>query len=191
MDEKTIRAFLAIDPPEEILKEVGAVQNRLKNLIRGEIRWVRPEGIHLTLKFFGDIAENAIADISVAVEKAAAGARPFSLAIGGTGVFPDTHRPRVLWLGMDGDVARLLTFQEELERELRMIGFPGEERPFLPHLTLGRIKAPKGLLGLAKALESGERCTAGRFLATGLSLFKSELTPRGAVYTKLKWFPFA
>jgi 2'-5' RNA ligase len=190
-DEKSIRCFLALDPPGEILREIGKVRDRLQKLIRGDLRWVRPEGIHLTLKFFGDIPENAVENIAVVVEKAAAGAAPFSLAIGGAEVFPDQHRPRVLWFGMSGDVPRLLRFQQGLEDELGMIGFPAEERPFRPHLTLARIKSAKGLIGLAKALEKGEEYTAGRFIATGLSLFRSELTPREAVYTKLKWFPFA
>ena len=169
----------------------GRVQNRLRKLIEGDIRWVRPEGIHLTLKFFGDISGGDVANIATVVEKAAEEERPFSLAIGGAGVFPDPHRPRVLWLGMNGDVERLLAFQKGLEQALLQIGFPREQRPFRPHLTLGRIKTSRGLIGLAGALEKGEEYTAGRFVASGLSLIQSELTPRGAVYTKLKWFPFA
>jgi 2'-5' RNA ligase len=191
MDETTIRCFLAIDPPEEILREIGRIQERLQRMIRGEVRWVRPEAIHLTLKFFGDIPESAIADIAEIVGEAAAGAAPFSLAISGAGVFPDQRRPRILWLGMEGDVPRLLSFQQELEGKLGIVGFSPEERPFRPHLTLARIKSPQGLTGLEQVLENGEGYAAGRFLPAGLSLFRSELTPRGAVYTKLKWFPFA
>jgi RNA 2',3'-cyclic 3'-phosphodiesterase len=190
-DEKSIRAFLALDPPEEILREIGRIQGRLQKLIGGEIRWIRPEAIHLTLKFFGDISENDVASIAVVVEKAAVGAAPFTLSIGGAGVFPDQRRPRVLWLGMTGDVPRLLSFQRELEGELGMIGFPEEERPFRPHLTLARIKSPRGLTGLEKALEKGEGYAAGQFTASGIGLIRSELTPRGGIYTKLKWFPFA
>jgi 2'-5' RNA ligase len=186
-----IRAFLAIDPPEEILDAIGRIQGRLQRVIRGELRWVRPEAIHLTLKFFGDISEEAVADIAAVVEKAAARAAPFLLAIGGVGVFPDQRRPRVLWLGMDGDVPRLLRLQQELEAGLGMVGFPAEERPFRPHLTLARIKSSKGLNGLAQALEKGEEQKAGEFRASGIGLIRSELTPRGAVYTRLKWFPFA
>jgi RNA 2',3'-cyclic 3'-phosphodiesterase len=189
-DEKQIRAFLALDPPEEVLTEIGAVQNRLRKLIEGDIRWVRPEGIHLTLKFFGDIFPSNVADIVGVVEKAASGELPFSLAIGGAGVFPDPHRPRVLWLGMSGDVERLVAFQKRLDQAFLQIGFSCEERPFRPHLTLGRIKTSRGLIGLARALEKGEECTAERFTASGLSLMQSELTPKGAVYKKLKWFPF-
>jgi 2'-5' RNA ligase len=190
-DEKSIRSFLALDLPEEILREIGRIRNRLEELIQGDIRWVRPEGIHLTLKFFGDISEIDIANIAAVVEKAAAGAAPFTLSIGGVGVFPDSRRPRVLWLGMNGDVPRLLIFQKELERSLQLIGFALEERPFRPHLTLGRIRSPKGLTGLARVLEKGEEYAAAGFLASGLGLFRSELTPRGAVHTRLKWFPFA
>ncbi|MEK6534878.1 MAG: RNA 2',3'-cyclic phosphodiesterase [Thermodesulfobacteriota bacterium] len=189
--ERTIRAFLALDPPEEILREIERIQDRLRKLIRGDLRWVRPEGIHLTLKFFGDVSENAVVNISVVAGQAAAAVGSFELAIGGTGVFPDPSRPRVVWLGMNGEVARLVTFQQGLERALREIGFPPEERPFRPHLTLGRIKSPKGLTGLAEALEKEKTVTAGRFTASGLSLFQSELTPRGAVYTRLAGYPFA
>ena len=189
--ERTIRAFLALDPPEEILREIERIQDRLRKLIRGDLRWVRPEGIHLTLKFFGDVSENAVVNISVVAGQAAAAVGSFELAIGGTGVFPDPSRPRVVYLGMNGEVARLVTFQQGLERALREIGFPPEERPFRPHLTLGRIKSPKGLTGLAEALEKEKTVTAGRFTASGLSLFQSELTPRGAVYTRLAGYPFA
>ena len=128
-DEKKIRSFLALDPPEEVLREIGAVQNRLRKLIEGDIRWVRPEGIHLTLKFFGDISGGDVANIATVVEKAAEGERPFSLAVIGAGVFPDPHRPRVLWLGMNGDVERLLAFQKGVEQALLQIGFPPRSGP--------------------------------------------------------------
>jgi len=189
-DESTIRSFLALEPPEEILREIRQVQNRLKKMIHGDVRWIRPESIHLTLKFFGDISENAVANISAVTEKAAAAVRPFELAIGGAGVFPDMNRPRIIWLGMNGDVARLVAFQNELEQTLQGMGFPREERPFRPHLTLGRIKAPKGMTGLADALNKGETFAAGRFKASVLGLFKSDLTPQGAIYTQLAGYPF-
>jgi RNA 2',3'-cyclic 3'-phosphodiesterase len=189
-DEKTLRAFLAIDPPEEILHAIGGIQGRLQRMIRGEVRWVRPEAIHLTLKFFGDIPESAVVDIAAVVEKAVAGVAPFFLEIGGAGVFPDQRRPQVLWLGMNGDVPRLLGLQQVLEGELGKVGFPAEERPFRPHLTLARIKSSRGLTGLERALEKGEGYAAGQFTASGIALLRSELTPQGAVYTKLKWFPF-
>ncbi len=190
-DEKKLRAFLALDPPEEVLGEIASIQNRLRNLIQGYIRWVRPEGIHLTLKFFGELSGDDVANIATVVGKAVEKEAPFSLAIGGAGVFPDPHRPRVLWLGMSGDVERLRVFQKGLEQALVRIGFACEERPFRPHLTLGRIRTSKGLTGLTRVLEKGEEYTAGQFIASGLSLIQSELTPGGAMYTKLRWFPFS
>lgn len=189
-DEAPIRAFLAVEIPEEILKGVAVVQDRLRSRIYGDIHWVRPEGVHLTLKFFGDIPPGDVANISIVVEKAVAGVEPLALAVGGTGVFPDLRRPRVLWLGMQGDVERLLILQRELECELQRIGFPREERPFRPHLTLGRIRSSRGIAELAKILEKGRAYDAGQFVAAGLTLFRSELTPRGALYTRLKWYPF-
>lgn len=191
-DEKTVRSFLALDPPEEILREIGRIQDRLQKLILGAVRWVRPEAIHLTLKFFGDVPERDVAKISAVLGKAAAGVRPFDLTIGGVGVFPDRYRqPRVIWLGMGGEAVRLVTFQKGMERALQGIGFPREERLFMPHLTLGRVLTPKGLTGLKGVLEKGEMYTAGRFTASGLGLFKSDLTPRGAIYTRLAGYSFA
>ena len=190
-DEKPIRAFLALDPPGEILREIAVLQDRLRKWLPGDIRWVRPEGIHLTLKFFGDVFEKDVAGIAEIVRERAAGVAPFSLSVGGIGVFPDSRRPRVLYLAMKGDAERLAAFQGELERALKMIGFPGEERPFRPHLTLGRFRSPAGLTGLAGALEKGGEDAAGQFIASGLNLFRSELTPRGAIYTRIERFPFA
>jgi 2'-5' RNA ligase len=189
-DEKRIRAFLAIDPPEEVLREIDSLQGRLRTLISGDIRWVRPEGIHLTLKFFGDVTGADAETIAAVTREVALVEKPFSLVVGGAGVFPDPRRPRVLWLGMSGDLERLLLFQTRLDQALRLIGFPREERPFRPHLTLARIKDSRSLAGLGRALEKGEQYQAGRFAAAGLSLMQSELKTGGAVYKQLQWFPF-
>lgn len=189
--EAPIRAFLALDPPEAILNRIGAIQNRLRSRIRGDLRWVNPAGIHLTLKFFGDVPAADVARIAAVVGETASGQRPLNLSVGGVGVFPEPRRPRVLWLGMGGDVPPLVIFQQRLERVLAGIGFPPEERTFRPHLTLARIRSPRGLTGLAPVLEGREGWEAGRFVAAGVSLFRSERTPRGAQYTRLHHFPLA
>lgn len=188
--EAPLRVFLALVPPGEILRRVGEIQGRLRVLLRGDIGWVRPEGIHLTLKFFGDILPGDVARIAALVGEAAARQRPLRLSLGGTGVFPDPRRPRVLWLGLDGDVQPLLGFQRGLEGGLAGIGFPPEGRPFRPHLTLARIRSPRGLTGLAQALEPGGAGAAG-FVTAAIALVRSELTPRGAIYTRLHDFPLA
>jgi len=188
--EDTFRTFLAIDPPEAVRQEIGRIQEQLKRTVQGMIRWVRPAGIHLTLKFFGDITGADIARIADAVKPEAATAAPLDMQVKTIGVFPDLNRPRVVWLGMAGDVDRLLALQKVLDRRFMALGFPREDRPFRAHLTLGRIKTSKGLIGLARAVEQGAATEAGSFQARGLILFKSELKPAGALYTKLAEFPF-
>ena len=190
-DEKSIRAFLAVDPPQEVLNEVGIIQDRFKKAIRGDIRWVKPEGIHLTLKFFGYVSETDIANISEVVKNNIVNIKPFMLNIRRVGVFPSINRARVLWLGIDGDIDVLIKLQKSIDTELHKYGFEMENRPFSPHLTLARIKEPKGLIGLAKIMEKSEEYTAGSFTIDGLNLFKSTLTPKGAIYTKLGYFPFS
>jgi 2'-5' RNA ligase len=189
-EEKSIRSFLAVDPPREIIDAIGMIQDRLRKNIQGDIRWVRPQGIHLTLKFFGAISESDVANISLVVENTTSNIAPFTLGIKRVGAFPDVKRPRVLWLGMDGDVDTLTRLQKEVDAELQKYGFEKEDRTFRPHLTLARIKDPRGLIGLAKIMEKRENYEAGSFSAAGLNLFKSDLTPKGAVYTKLAYFPF-
>ena len=189
-DRGTIRAFLAMDPPPEVLRRIADIQEVLKKTLRGSISWVRPEGLHLTLKFFGDMAAEDLQPISEVVSGQAAGTRPLHLNIKGLGVFPGIRRPRVLWLDVGGEVARLIALQGILDQGFETCGIKQEERPFRAHLTLARIKSPQGLSGLDKVLEEKEAESAGPFEAKGLILFKSDLTPKGAIYTVLADFPF-
>ena len=106
------------------------------------------------------------------------------------GAFPSVNRPRVLWLGLDGDTDALISLQAQIDTGFQDYGFKKEERPFRPHLTLARIKEPKGLDGLAEAVKKNEDYNAGSFTISGLTLFKSDLKPTGAIYTKLAYFPF-
>jgi 2'-5' RNA ligase len=189
-NEKAIRAFLAIDPPEEIFSEIINIQERLRKAIQGDIRWARPEGIHLTLKFFGYVYESDIANISHVVKNNVAKTKALMLNVRSVGVFPSANRPRVLWLGIDGDTEALINLQMEIDAGLQDYGFKKEDRPFRPHLTLARIKEYKGLTGLAETVKKNEDYIAGSFTAGGLTLFKSDLKPTGAIYTKLDYFPF-
>jgi 2'-5' RNA ligase len=189
-DEGLVRAFLAIDLPDSLRGEIGKIQDRLRPHVSG-IRWTRPEGIHLTLKFFGDISEDEIETLSRVIENATGGVPPFSLRLGTPGAFPGTRRPRVLWIGVDGDVASLVKLQQEIERDLETGGFRMEGRPYRPHLTMGRFRDPLKPSGLERTLENiKDVYQAESFIAEGLTLFKSDLKPGGAVYTVLKYFPF-
>lgn len=189
-EEERVRAFLAIDPPEAVIRKIAAIQDSLKKSIHGSISWVRPQGIHLTLKFFGDIGREDIGSISGVVAGHAGNSRAMKLDIQGLGVFPNSRRPRVLWIGVGGETAKLIGLQQAIDGGLEACGFKKEERPFRAHLTLARIKSPQGLAGIDGMLTEKGHEAAGSFEAKGLTLFKSDLTPRGAIYTVLADFPF-
>lgn len=187
--EKNIRAFLAIEPPEDILQSVIRLQEKLKMEISGRISWTRPQGQHLTLKFFGDISRDDIYNISATVQKRIVTEQKLHLKIEKLGGFPDARRPRVLWCGVTGDVERLINLQKKLDGDFAAIGFPADDRSFKAHLTLARIKDPRSVSGFSEALTKHNAFTAGEFSVGELILFQSKLTPQGAVYTKLAVFP--
>ena len=187
--EKNIRAFLAIEPPEDILQAMSRLQEKLKREISGRISWTKPQGQHLTLKFFGDISAEDIKNICVAVENRIVSESSLNLKIEKMGVFPDARRPQVLWYGVTGDVEKLSVLQKQLDSDFASLGFPKEDRPFRAHLTLGRIKESRGLSGISEALTKHNAFAAGEFGCKELILFQSRLLQQGAVYTKLAEFP--
>ncbi|KUG22579.1 2'-5' rna ligase [hydrocarbon metagenome] len=187
-NEKNIRAFLAIEPPEDILQKISGLQDKLRREISGRISWTRPQGQHLTLKFFGDISREDINNISAAVQKRVVAERKLNLKVEKMGVFPDARKPGVLWCGVTGDVEKLIALQKKLDSDFAALGFPAEERSFKAHLTLARIKDPRDIAGMSEALKKHGEFTAGDFVADKLFLFQSNLSPQGAVYTKLAEF---
>jgi len=187
--EENIRAFLAIEPPEDILQAMSRLQEKLKREISGRISWTKPQGQHLTLKFFGDISAEDIKNICAAVENRIVSGSSLNLKIEKMGVFPDARRPQVLWCGVTGDVEKLSVLQKQLDSDFASTGFLREDRPFRAHLTLGRIKEPRGLSGISEALTKHNAFAAGEFGCKELILFQSRLLQQGAVYTKLAEFP--
>ena len=186
--EKNIRAFLAIDPPENILQAMSRLQEILKREISGRISWTKPQGQHLTLKFFGDISTEDVKNICSAVQNRATSEQSLNLKIEKLGVFPGARRPLVIWCGVTDDVEKLSGLQKQLDSDFAGIGFPRENRPFRAHLTIGRIKDPSGLTGISEALTKYNAFAAGEFSCKELILFQSRLTPQGAIYTKLAEF---
>jgi len=150
--------------------------------------WTRPQGQHLTLKFFGDISQEDVNNICAAVQKRTVSETKLNLKIEKLGVFPDARKPRVLWCGVTGDVEKLIILQKKLDADFAAIGFPAEDRPFRAHLTLARIKDSRDITGMSEALKKHGEFTAGDFIADKLFLFQSKLSPQGAVYTKLAEF---
>lgn len=180
----TFRAFVAIDLPDSVRSSLAAAQQTLKSY-GFRVKWVRPQSIHLTLKFLGNI-EVAQADAVVdAMTQAAKGCATMALAPSGLGVFPNARRPRVLWVGIGGQLDRLKDLQQALEAQLADVGFPKESRPFKGHLTLGRVKGKIAAPRLQAALADLGTFEADSFEANQIILFKSQLQSSGAVYTKV------
>jgi len=179
-----IRTFISIDLPEGIKEGISGLQGRLK---RDEchIGWVRPEAIHLTLKFLGEIDEKKIPEIETATRKAIQGYTPFFLRIMGLGVFPNLKRPRIIWLGINGEGDNLLRLQSRIEEEMEKIGHAAEKRAFKPHLTIGRVRDPSGLKGLIDAIESEREIELGGFKAEEVLIMRSDLRPEGSIYARL------
>ena len=189
--QKNIRAFLAVEPTEDVLQAVSRLQENLKKEIKGKISWTRPQGNHITLKFFGNIDQDDVKNICAIIKKQIASVPTLSLNVEKIGAFPDARRPRVLWLGTTGDIDKLAALQTQVERDFEGIGFPRENRPFHAHLTLGRIKIPQEITGIKEAMDKYKDFAAGGFNCKELVLFQSKLTPQGAVYTKLEKFYFS
>ena len=181
----TLRTFIGFEIPGEVLSQIHDLQARIK--VYGlKIRWVRIENIHLTLKFLGDVEAVKINEIADAVSKSAQGYAPISLQAKGIGAFPSIKRPRVLWVGLSGQLESLVGLQKALDENLEMLGFPKEKRPFKGHLTMGRIKDKIEVKKFGDALMDSRGFESEIFTADRIILYKSELKPSGAVYTKLK-----
>lgn len=179
-----IRAFIAIGLPDPVLHGIGNVQAGLKQS-GVKIKWVRPESVHLTLKFLGDIPVSQVGQIGDALDRAAKGVSPFSLYAKGVGIFPDLKRPRVVWTGIAGDVEVLRSLQAGVEAALEPVGFAREKRPFRAHLTVGRIKDRIDKQALRAALTGQEGFETDPFQVTSVVLYQSTLRPQGALYTRL------
>ena len=180
-----LRSFLAIELPEAILKRIGEVQRDLKSS-RADVRWVSPQNINLTLKFFGNIEESKIDSIAKSIEEPARTTSPIGITVRGTGAFPGLKNPRVIWIGLLDEKNVLVSFQKQLDGELQKIGFQPEDRPFHPHLTLGRMRSNRGKDELVKGMEKYREEECGSFRAERIILFKSDLKPTGPIYTALR-----
>jgi len=180
----TIRAFIALELPEEIIAFIRKIQEGLRSY-GFKARWVRPENIHLTLKFLGDINSEEIKKAGDAIISAASENASMSLGAKGIGFFPGVKRSRVIWTGIAGQTRELADLQKTLDGKLDTVGFPKEKRPFKGHLTIARIKRKIDARRLVDAMKEFAKFESKTFIADEVVLFKSELKPSGAVYTKL------
>ena len=186
-----VRTFIAIELPEQVKALLARLQERLRRTGNDAVKWVDPQGIHLTLRFLGEIPASHLPDIERALMQAAQRSEPFWLETDGVGAFPSIGRPRVIWVAVQGDVAALQRLKMAVDEALRPLRFPPEDRPFSPHLTLGRVRpsaSPQEIRGLAALLRSTSWEERATFEAHAVSLMRSDLAPRGAIYTPLAVF---
>ncbi|MBU2521464.1 MAG: RNA 2',3'-cyclic phosphodiesterase [Proteobacteria bacterium] len=181
----TIRTFIAFKLPENIISSIRKIQEDIKSYAF-KVRWVNPENIHLTLKFLGNISATDIEKVSESIINTVNGHAPISLTVKGAGVFPCIKRPRVIWVGITGEIEKLAGIQKDIEENLEKLGFPREKRPFRGHLTLGRIKGKIDPKKLLDAMKKFERFESELFIADKVFLFKSDLNSTGSVYTEIK-----
>ncbi len=187
MQSTVMRAFVAVELPPAVTQELANAQRRLGRGAVDVARWVAPKGIHLTLKFLGDVEARRTAEIADAVATACRSAQSLELNLNGAGCFPRPERPRVIWIGLGGDVSGLQRLQRLVDVALVGIGFPAEARGFTPHLTLARIRDggdAAQVRGLMERLQ-GLVVEPVTFFAEEVALIRSELRPEGAVYETL------
>jgi 2'-5' RNA ligase len=183
-----IRCFIAIELPEEIKAALSRLQAQLKSGAQSSVKWVNPYSIHLTLKFLGNVNADMMSQITEAIAEAAQGVSPLHLEIKGLGVFPNLRRVQVVWVGISGDLEKLLQLQKGIESRLAELGFTPEGRAFTPHLTLARVR---------EQASAGERQKLGELIAStkfeaaytfpveAVNLMRSQLTREGAIYSQI------
>ncbi len=190
----TLRLFIAIELPDRAIRALETVQDRIRQIdVDHAIRWGSGDSFHLTLKFLGEAPAERLSTIRGVLADAIdeSSIVPFDLTIEGLGGFPDIFAPRTVWAGVHGDAERLRALQKAVESSIAPLGFPAESRQFSPHLTLGRAyqNVPRAkLAAFGRKLASLDLGEIMRWQAEAVSLMKSELRPRGAVYAELSVF---
>lgn len=183
-----IRAFVAIDLSPEIQQRLEQISTHLKQRLEGvPIRWVPVENIHLTLKFLGDVSLSNLEMLKKILLNVSSSHRSFEISAGGLGAFPKIHRPRVIWVGLEAP-PELAALQYSLDVETARLGYAREDRPFSPHLTMGRVSrnaSTADIRLIAGVLSSYKVGFLGAACIQAVHLFRSDLKPGGAIYTRL------
>ena len=185
-----IRSFIAIDIPQQNRDLLSEIQAQLKQS-RAGVRWVRPGSIHLTMKFLGNVHPAQIDDIAEVAAQVVQAELVLTLVLAGLGSFPSQRNPRVIWVGIQGEVERLIRIQARLEQDLVPLGFAPEQRGFRPHLTIGRVKDKRNRQALSDAMAEMKLPEFNSFDVAEIILYKSDLRPTGAIYSKLHRMPLA
>lgn len=182
-----MRIFIAIDIPEEVRRELAAFQGALKRQ-PASVGWTEPRNMHLTLKFLGETEERTLSAIREAALAAAECCRPLTLTLRGSGVFPNARNPRVLWVGLGGDIEPVVRLAAAIDERMAGCGFERESRSYSPHITIGRFKSPIGARELLSAAYQYPLAPLS-FRIEELIVMQSQLKPGGAVYTPIARCP--
>jgi len=182
-----MRCFIAIDIDKQIRKALASLQDELQgkaDIKKSDAKWVNPETIHLTLKFLGEIKDEQAVDVCNITGEVASRHESFELDVESVGHFGG-RSARVLWVGMGQNCEKLLQLQEDLEQQLDLAGWPREARKFSGHLTLCRIRNTKAGIILAQMAQEYKDFKLGTMPADSVSVYQSQLTPKGPIYTVL------
>ena len=183
-----LRAFIALEIPASIQESIQQQTAGLRKVASSSlVRWVPAENLHLTLKFLGDVSSTSLQFVTQMLSREASQYPGFSMQVGGLGAFPSARRARVLWIGIRAPET-LSALQRSLDSAAARLGYPPEDRPFSPHLTIGRVKqtaAPTDLQRIQAALEAASVGPLGKADVSAVHLIKSDLKPTGSVYTRL------
>jgi 2'-5' RNA ligase len=185
---ETIRSFIAIELPTGIQAEFGRVIQLLSPAgTQTPVRWMTPQNIHLTLKFLGDIKLSGVNQLKDALKQECRRHGPFEIRVGTLGAFPNIHRPRVIWIGVQAP-PELAALQQGIETSLLTLGYPPEDRQFSPHLTLGRVSQQVRAVDIDKLSSLLTKTRVGLLgihEVRSVLLIRSDLRPTGPIYTKL------
>lgn len=186
-----MRCFVAVELPDEVRTRVTHLQDELRAAApAADVRWTPPAQMHLTLRFLGEVAEDR-RDALVQALAAAVPSAPIRVVAEGAGAFPTARRPRVVWAGVGEGGAALGALASSVDEALARLGIPPEGRPFRPHVTLGRVRAPGGLGHMAATLEARREVPLGAWQVRSVVLYRSRLNPAGAVHEALAHVPLA
>lgn len=183
-----MRLFIAIEIPSQIRQALAVFVNELRSTA-AHAKWVRPENLHVTLKFLGHTDAGNLAKIENSL-RTVRSAQLVNLEFTGVGFFPNEKRPRVFWVGMNCS-SNLADVADAIDHGMHQLGFPRENRPFTPHLTLARFDPPSLPAKLAEAVKQNSSRNFGWLATREFHLIESKLKPTGAEYTKIQSFPFA
>ena len=185
-----LRCFVAVELSPEVREAVARAQTAVRAAApTADVRWANPAGLHLTLEFLGGVEETRVPAVVEALAGAVEASAPLALVAAGLGGFPSARRPRVVWAGIAEGAEGLRRLAAAVEGALAPLGFPPEARPFSGHVTIGRVRSPRGLDRLAGAIAAAAEISFGSWTATDVVLYRSHLRRTGAVYEAMARLP--